>query len=102
MGENDKKDFGEFIKNMKDINIIGETDTENNTNENNDERSYDLYLSGHIHAYSENLDNNIFVADKLFDKGRDDIRGYIISDLHLDDLKSSYRWMRFGGKINEK
>ena len=97
MGENDKKDFGEFIKNMKDINIIGEIDTENNN-----EKSYDLYLSGHIHAYSENLENNIFVADKLLDKGRDDIRGYIISNLHLNDLKSSYRWMRFGGIINEK
>lgn len=61
MGEQDKELFYNFIDKE-----IGDKD---------------LYLAGHIHAYAEDINNHILVADKLFDKSRVEIHGYIIQDL---------------------
>ena len=35
-------------------------------------------LAGHVHAYAEDPQQHILVADKLFDDGRKEVRGYII------------------------
>lgn len=75
MGEQDKELFKNFID--------GEI------------KNKDLYLAGHIHAYAKNGD--ILVADKLFDKSRTEIHGYIIQDLvkRSEDGKAAYCYERF-------
>lgn len=75
MGEQDKELFKNFIdEEIKDK---------------------DLYLAGHIHAYAKNGD--ILVADKLFDKSRTEIHGYIIQNLvkGSEDDMAAYRYERF-------
>ena len=75
MGEQDKELFKNFID--------GEI------------KDKDLYLAGHIHAYAKNGD--ILVADKLFDKRRTEIHGYIIQNLvkGSGDGEAAYRCERF-------
>ena len=53
----------------------------------------DLYLAGHIHAYAENEQENILVADKLFSDESDDIRGFIIK-MKEDGTKPRYEHRR--------
>lgn len=74
MGMEDKEAFlgvyNDLINNVKNSQICRE-DVVN------------LYLAGHIHAYSEK-DNNILVADKMIDDNRDDLRGYLIRQAAID------------------
>ena len=74
MGMEDKEAFlgvyNDLINNVKNSQICRE-DVVN------------LYLAGHIHAYSEK-DKIILVADKMIDDRRDDLRGYLIRQAAID------------------
>ena len=86
MGDKDKQRFSDFVKTM----VYSEDNHKNS--------SYDLYLAGHIHAYSENDENHILVADKMFDDNKSDIRGYIIQIEDVEEKKSElkYTYKRLG------
>lgn len=75
MSSSDKFSFRQFIEKIQ---------------ENN---KFDLYLAGHVHAYAEDPQQHILVADKLFGGDRKDIRGYIIQAQLGDDI--SYTSERF-------
>lgn len=87
MGTEDKEAFlgvyNDLINNVKNSQIC-----RNNV--------VNLYLAGHIHAYSEK-DKIILVADKMIDDRRDDLRGYLIRqaaiDLHTGE--SNFKIERF-------
>ena len=74
MGTEDKEAFlgvyNDLINNVKNSQIC-----RNNV--------VNLYLAGHIHAYSEK-DKIILVADKMIDDRRDDLRGYLIRQAAID------------------
>ena len=75
MSTSDKASFRQFIENIQE------------------KSKFDLYLAGHVHAYAEDPRQHILVADKLFDDGRMDVRGYIIQVRRGDD--PSYAGERF-------
>lgn len=79
MGTEDKEAFlgvyNDLINNVKNSQIC-----RNNV--------VNLYLAGHIHAYSER-DGIILVADKMIDDYRDDIRGYLIYDASIKNGKGN-------------
>lgn len=80
MGEQDKKIFKNFIDKVEEK---------------------DLYLAGHIHAYA--VDENILVADKLFDNSRLEMHGYIIQNMVKgDDGRSEYQRGRFGTRTTQQ
>lgn len=87
MGMEDKEAFlgvyNDLINNVKNSQICRE-DVVN------------LYLAGHIHAYSEK-DKIILVADKMIDDRRDDLRGYLIRQaaIDLDTGEPNFKIERF-------
>lgn len=81
----------------------GSTPDKTATNNNDDKansRTIDLYLAGHIHAYAENAQQDILVADKLFDHSRLEIHGYIIQNMIRGDSPDNpiYQGTRFGNE----
>lgn len=74
MGMEDKEAFLGVYNNLINNVRNGRIQRENVVN---------LYLAGHIHAYSER-DEIILVADKMIDDHRDDLRGYLIRQAAID------------------
>lgn len=74
MGMEDKEAFLGVYNNL--INCVS-------NNRIQRENVVNLYLAGHIHAYSER-DGIILVADKMIDDHRADIRGYLIHGAAFD------------------
>ena len=79
MGMEDKEAFLGVYNNL--INCVS-------NNRIQRENVVNLYLAGHIHAYSER-DGIILVADKMIDDYRDDIRGYLIYDASIKNGKGN-------------
>ena len=85
--------ISKLLSNVYECLIMSKTDEDNYNdlkNEIESKGSIDLYLSGHVHAYQEDKEKKILVADVLYRSKKEEVNGYVVTIQPKSDKKIKY------------